>query len=225
MDYEVMLDYHKSSHADVTLATYQVPMEEASRFGVVITDENGVISEFEEKPEHPRSNKASMGIYIFSWPVLRDALIEMKDVPSCDFGKHVIPRCHEQGKKIVAYDFKGYWKDVGTLGSYWEANMELVDIIPEFNLYEEFWRIYTKSDNLPPQYIADESTVQKSIVGEGTEIYGEVINSVIGSGVVIGKGTVVKDSIIMNNVTIGDNASIEKSILAEGVSIGDGTTL
>ena len=225
MDYEVMLDYHKSSHADVTLATYQVPMEEASRFGVVITDENGVISEFEEKPEHPRSNKASMGIYIFSWPVLRDALIEMKDVPSCDFGKHVIPRCHEQGKKIVAYDFKGYWKDVGTLGSYWEANMELVDIIPEFNLYEEFWRIYTKSDNLPPQYIADESTVQKSIVGEGTEIYGEVINSVIGSGVVIGKGTVVKDSIIMNNVTIGDNANIEKSILAEGVSIGDGTTL
>ena len=225
MDYEVMLDYHKSSHADVTLATYQVPMEEASRFGVVITDENGVISEFEEKPEHPRSNKASMGIYIFSWPVLRDALIEMKDVPSCDFGKHVIPRCHEQGKKIVAYDFKGYWKDVGTLGSYWEANMELVDIIPEFNLYEEFWRIYTKSDNLPPQYIADDSSVTKSIVGEGTEIYGEVVNSVIGSGVVIGKGTVVKDSIIMNNVTIGENAVIDKSILAEGVQIGDGSVL
>ncbi len=225
MDYEVMLDYHKSSHADVTLATYQVPMEEASRFGVVITDENGVISEFEEKPAHPRSNKASMGIYIFSWPVLRDALIEMKDVPSCDFGKHVIPHCHEQGKKIVAYDFKGYWKDVGTLGSYWEANMELVDIIPEFNLYEEFWRIYTKSDNLPPQYIADASSVTKSIVGEGTEIYGEVINSVIGSGVVIGKGTVVKDSIIMNNVTIGEGATIDKAILAEGVSIGNEAVL
>lgn len=225
MDYEVMLDYHKSQHADVTLATYQVPMEEASRFGVVITDENGVINEFEEKPEHPRSNKASMGIYIFSWPVLRDALIEMKDVPSCDFGKHVIPHCHEQGKKICAYDYKGYWKDVGTLGSYWEANMELVDIIPEFNLYEEFWRIYTKSDNLPPQYIDSESTVTKSIIGEGTEIYGTVEHSVIGSGVTIGKGAVIKDTIIMNNAVIGDGCKINRSIIAEGVNIGNGTVL
>ena len=225
MDYEVMLDYHKSSKADVTLATYQVPMEEASRFGVVITDEQGCIQEFEEKPEHPRSNKASMGIYIFSWPVLRDALIEMKDVPSCDFGKHIIPHCHEQGKKICAYDFKGYWKDVGTLGSYWEANMELVDIIPEFNLYEEFWRIYTKSDILPPQYIADGSKVTKSIIGEGTEIYGSVENSVIGSGVIIGKDAVIKNSIIMNGVVIGDGAVIDKAILAEGVKIGKNTEL
>jgi glucose-1-phosphate adenylyltransferase len=220
MDYEVMLDYHKSSKADVTLATYQVPIEEASRFGVVITDENGVIQEFEEKPEKPRSNKASMGIYIFSWPVLRDALIEMKDVPSCDFGKHVIPHCHEQGKKICAYDYKGYWKDVGTLGSYWEANMELVDIVPEFNLYEEFWRIYTKSDTLPPQYIAEGSKVVNSIVGEGTEIHGIVENSVIGSGVTIGSGAVIRNSIIMNGAVIGDNAVIDKAILAEGVKIG-----
>ncbi len=220
MDYEVMLDFHKTSKADVTIATYQVPIEEASRFGVVITDENGVIQEFEEKPEHPRSNKASMGIYIFSWPVLRDALIEMKDVPSCDFGKHVIPRCHEQGKKICAYDYKGYWKDVGTLGSYWEANMELVDIVPEFNLYEEFWRIYTKSDTLPPQYIAEGSKVVKSIVGEGTEVHGIVENSVIGSGVTIGKGAVVRNSIIMNGVVVGDNAVVDKAILAEGVKIG-----
>jgi glucose-1-phosphate adenylyltransferase len=225
MDYEVMLDYHKSSKADITLATYQVPMEEASRFGVVITDDKGCIQEFEEKPEHPRSNKASMGIYIFSWPVLRDALIEMKDVPSCDFGKHIIPHCHEQGKKICAYDFKGYWKDVGTLGSYWEANMELVDIIPEFNLYEEFWRIYTKSDILPPQYIADSSKVVKSIVGEGTEIYGTVENSVIGSGVVIGKDAVVKNSIIMNGAVIGDGAVVDKAILAEGVQIGKNAEL
>lgn len=225
MDYEVMLDYHKTSKADVTLATYQVPIEEASRFGVVITDENGVIQEFEEKPEKPRSNKASMGIYIFSWPVLRDALIEMKDVPSCDFGKHVIPHCHEQGKKICAYDYKGYWKDVGTLGSYWEANMELVDIVPEFNLYEEFWRIYTKSDTLPPQYIAEGSKVVKSIIGEGTEIHGIVENSVIGSGVTIGSGAVVRNSIIMNGVDIGENAVIDKAILAEGVKIGANTEL
>lgn len=225
MDYEVMLDFHKSSHADVTIATYQVPMEEASRFGVVITDDNNVIQEFEEKPEHPRSNKASMGIYIFNWKLLKDKLIEMKDVPSCDFGKHVIPSCHEEGSKIVAYDYKGYWKDVGTLGSYWEANMELVDIIPEFNLYEEFWRIYTKSDNLPPQYIAAGSNVQKSIIGEGTEIYGNVEKSVIGSAVTIGKGAVVKDSIIMNNVEIGDGAIIDKAILAEGVKIGKNVEL
>ena len=220
MDYEVMLDFHKSSHADVTIATYQVPMEEASRFGVVITDDQGVIQEFEEKPEHPRSNKASMGIYIFNWKLLHDKLIEMKDVPSCDFGKHVIPSCHDQGCKICAYDYKGYWKDVGTLGSYWEANMELIDIIPEFNLYEEFWRIYTKSDNQPPQYIAEGSSVKKSIVGEGTEIYGNVENSVIGSGVKIGKGAVVRNSIIMNNAEISDGAIVDKAILAEGVKIG-----
>lgn len=220
MDYEVMLDFHKSSKADVTIATYQVPIEEASRFGVVIADEQGVISEFEEKPEHPRSNKASMGIYIFNWKVLRQALIDMKDVPNCDFGKHIIPALHENGSKCCAYDFKGYWKDVGTLGSYWEANMELIDIIPEFNLYEEFWRIYTKSDNLPPQYLAPGSTVKKSIIGEGTEVYGNVENSVIGSNVYIGKDAVIKNSIIMNNAVIKDGAVMDKAILAEGVEVG-----
>lgn len=225
MDYEVMLDYHKASKAAVTLATYEVPMEEASRFGVVITDEEGCIQEFEEKPEHPRSNKASMGIYIFNWSVLKNALQVMKDVPSCDFGKHIIPYCHEQGERICAYDFKGYWKDVGTLGSYWEANMELVDIIPEFNLYEEFWRIYTKSDALPPQYIADNTKVSRCIIGEGTEIYGAVEHSVIGSAVTIEEGAVVKDSIIMNGAVIGKNCVIEKAIIAENTVIGEGAVL
>ena len=220
MDYEVMLDHHKSMGADITLATYEVPMEEASRFGVVITDDEGVIQEFEEKPEKPRSNKASMGIYIFKWSVLKDALEELKDVPSCDFGKHIIPHCHEHGSKVVAYDFKGYWKDVGTLGSYWEANMELVDIIPEFNLYEEFWRIYTKSDILPPQYIDEAGKVTESIVGEGTEVYGEVSHCVIGSGVTIGKGAVVKDSIIMNGTVIGEGCVVDKAIIAENVEVG-----
>lgn len=225
MDYQVMLDFHKSMEADITIATYEVPMEEASRFGVVITDGNGVIQEFEEKPEKPRSNKASMGIYIFKWSVLKDALMELKDVPSCDFGKHVIPHCHNNGAKVAAYDFKGYWKDVGTLGSYWEANMELVDIIPEFNLYEEFWRIYTKSDILPPQYIDEAGKVSESIVGEGTEVYGEVSHCVIGSGVTIGKGAVVKDSIIMNGTVIGENAVIDKAIIAENVTIGENVEL
>ena len=225
MDYEVMLDFHKSMEADITLATYEVPIEEASRFGVVITDENSVIQEFEEKPEKPRSNKASMGIYIFKWSVLKDALIELKDVPSCDFGKHVIPHCHQNGAKVVAYDFKGYWKDVGTLGSYWEANMELVDIIPEFNLYEEFWRIYTKSDILPPQYIDEAGVVTESIVGEGTEVYGEISHCVIGSGVTIGKGAVVNDSIIMNGTVIGEGTVINKAIIAENVEIGKNVEL
>lgn len=220
MDYEVMLDFHKQAQADITLATYQVPMEEASRFGVVITDDENVVKEFEEKPEKPRSNKASMGIYIFNWSLLKAALQEMKDVPSCDFGKHIIPYCHDNGKKVVAYDFKGYWKDVGTLGSYWEANMELVDIIPEFNLYEEFWRIFTNNSVLPPQYMDEATKVVGSIVGEGTEIYGEVEHSVIGSGVTIGKGAIVKDSIIMNGTVIGENAFVDKAIIAENAMIG-----
>ena len=225
MDYEVMLDFHKANHADVTIATMPVSMEEASRFGIVIADENKKIQDFEEKPEKPRSNLASMGIYIFSWKVLRDALIELKDQQSCDFGKHIIPYCHENKQRLFAYEFNGYWKDVGTLGSYWEANMELIDIIPEFNLYEEFWKIYTKSDILPPQYLADNSKVFRSIVGEGTQVYGEVYNSVIGSGVTIEEGAIVRDSIIMQNARIGAGAVIDKSIIAESTEIGEGAVL
>lgn len=220
MDYEVMLDFHKANKADITLATIPVPIEEASRFGVVITDENKQILEFEEKPEHPRSNLASMGIYIFSWPVLKDALIKLKDQPECDFGKHIIPYCHKKGSRIFAYEFNGYWKDVGTLGSYWKANMELIDLIPVFNLYEEFWKIYTKSDRVPPQYISSDAVIDKAIIGEATEVYGEVHNSVIGSGVVVKKGAVVRDSILMNGCVIGENTVVDKSIIAEDAVIG-----
>ena len=225
MDYEVMLDYHKANQADVTIAAMPVPIEEASRFGIVITNDDGRIQEFEEKPEHPRSNLASMGIYIFSWPVLKEALIANAHVPGCDFGKHVIPYCHEKKQRLFAYEYNGYWKDVGTLGSYWEANMELIDIIPEFNLYEEFWKIYTKSEIIPPQYISEDALIDRSIIGEGTDVYGEVHNSVIGCGVTIGKGTIVRDSIIMQNTTIGENCVIDKSIIAEKVTVGDGVVL
>ncbi len=225
MDYEVMLDFHKENHADVTIAAMPVPMEEASRFGIVITDENKKILEFEEKPEHPRSNLASMGIYIFTWKVLREALIAMKDQSNCDFGKHIIPYCHEAGRPLYAYEYNGYWKDVGTLGSYWEANMELVDLIPEFNLYEEYWKIYTRTDNVEPQYVSADSIIEKSIIGEGTEIYGEVYNSVIGAGVVIGAGTVVRDSIIMRDTKIGGNCTVNKAIIAEECEIGDGVEM
>ncbi|MBR5266688.1 MAG: glucose-1-phosphate adenylyltransferase [Lachnospiraceae bacterium] len=220
MDYEVMLEYHKANNADVTIAAMTVPMEEASRFGILITDDTNKITEFEEKPANPRSNLASMGIYIFNWKVLKEALLTLSDVPGCDFGKHVIPYCHEKTGKIYAYEFNGYWKDVGTLGSYWEANMELIDIIPEFNLYEEYWKIYTKTDRIPPQFIDADAKVTKSIIGEGTEIYGEVTNSVIAEGVTIEKGAVVKDSIIMQDSVIGAGAVIEKAIIAENVTIG-----
>ena len=225
MDYEVMLDFHKENNADVTIAAMPVPIEEASRFGIVITDEERRITEFEEKPEKPRSNLASMGIYIFTWKVLKEALISMKDQSNCDFGKHVIPYCHSKQQRLFAYEYNGYWKDVGTLGSYWEANMELIDLIPEFNLYEEYWRIYTKSEIFEPQYLSEDAVVEKSIIGEGSEIYGEVHSSVIGANVRIGKGSVVRDSIIMANTTIGENVIIDKSIVAENTEIADRVVL
>ena len=220
MDYKIMLDYHKANNADITIAAMPVPMEEASRFGIVVTDEDNRITEFEEKPTQPKSNLASMGIYIFSWKVLKEALIKLKDQNECDFGKHVIPYCFENNKRIFAYEYNGYWKDVGTLSSYWEANMELIDIIPVFNPYEEFWKIYTRTDTIPPQYIGENAYIEKSIIGDGTEIYGKVYNSVIGAGVVIEEGTVVRDSIIMNNSVIGKDSIVTKSIIAEDVQIG-----
>ena len=225
MDYEVMLEFHKANNADITLATIPVPMEEASRFGVVITDESKRILEFEEKPPKPRSNLASMGIYIFSWKILREALIDLQDQPGCDFGKHIIPYCHERGDRVFAYEYNGYWKDVGTLTSYWESNMELIDLVPIFNLYEEFWNIYTKNDVVQPQYISQDAVIDRCIIGEGTEIYGEVHNSVIGSGVTIEPGTIVRDSIIMKSTSIGAGTKIYKAIIAENCVIGSGCEL
>ncbi len=225
MDYEEMLNFHKEKGAECTIAVMPVPIEEASRFGIMIADEQRRITEFEEKPANPRSNLASMGIYIFNWKTLKEALIAMAEQPALDFGKHVIPYCHEKGAPLFAYEFNGYWKDVGTLSSYWEANMELIDIVPEFNLYEEYWKIYTKSEILPPQYFSAESKVSRCIIGEGTDIYGEVYNSVIGCGVTIGKGAVVRDSIIMNGTCIGAGCELNKAIVAENVCVGDGTKL
>ena len=220
MDYEVMLDYHKACNADLTIATMPVPMEEASRFGLAITDETGRILEFEEKPEHPRSNLASMGIYIFSFKALKEALIALNDQPNCDFGMHIIPYIREHEGRIFAYEFNEYWKDVGTLTSYWQANMELVDIIPEFNLYEEYWKIYTRSENIKPHYLGENSNVARSIISEGCEIYGTVENSVLGPGVVVEEGAEVRDSILMGDVQIGKHTKVEKSIIAEETVIG-----
>lgn len=221
MDYELMLDAHKANGAAVTIAVMPVPMEEACRFGIMIADEKGKIMEFEEKPERPRSNLASMGIYIFNWKTLKRALVEMAGQPALDFGKHVIPYCHGKGAPMYTYEFTGYWKDVGTLDSYWQANMELIDIVPEFNLYEEYWKVFTKSEIQPPQYFSDDSVVERSIIGEGTDVYGKVYNSVIGCGVTIGKNTVIRDSIIMNKTQIGNHCELYKAIVAEEVRIGN----
>ena len=225
MDYKIMLDYHKVNNADITIAAMPVPIEEASRFGVVVTDNDNKITEFEEKPEHPKSNLASMGIYIFSWPVLRDALIKLKDQPNCDFGMHVIPYVHENGKRIFAYEYTGYWKDVGTLKSYWQANMELIDIVPEFNLYEEFWKIYTKSEALPPQYVSADSKIERSIICNGCEVRGNVHNSVISANVDIAEDAEVHDSIIMRGCKIGKGTKIYNAIVAENTIIGDNCSI
>ena len=224
MDYEVMLDYHKANNADITIAVMPVPIEEASRFGVVIADENHRITEFQEKPPVPKSNLASMGIYIFSWDVLKEALLALKNQPNCDFGKHVIPYCFDKEQRIFAYEYSSYWKDVGTLQSYWEANMELIDIVPEFNLYEDCWKIYTESSSLPPQYVAKEASVERCIIGNGCEIHGNVSNSVISANVVIEEGAIVRDSIIMDNTVIKKGTVVDKAIIAENCLVGDNTT-
>lgn len=225
MDYEVMLKFHKASGADLTIACMPVPWEEASRFGLAVTDETGRITEFQEKPANPKSNLASMGIYIFSYKVLRDALIALKDQPGCDFGMHVIPYLRESGKKLCAYEFNAYWKDVGTLSSYWQANMELCDLVPDFNLYEEFWKIYTKNELIEPQYLGPESSVQKSLIGPACQIYGRVNHSVLSANVTVEEGAEVADSIIMANVTVGKGAKLDRCIIAENTVIGEGAVL
>ena len=202
-------------------AIFGYPVKDPRAYGVVEFDETGKAISLEEKPENPRSNLVSMGIYIFSWKALREALIYLKEEPGCDFGKHIIPYIHSKGDRVFAYEYSGYWKDVGTLESYWEANMELIDIIPEFNLYEEYWKIFTKSEIITPQYISDKAYISRSIIGEGVEVYGTVVNSVIGAGVVIEEGAEVRDSIIMQGTHIGRNTKIHKSIIAEYVEIGD----
>lgn len=222
MDYSAMLDFHKRNGCAATIAVLEVSIEEASRFGIMNTYEDDRIYEFEEKPKNPKSNLASMGIYIFSWPKLREALINDSKVhPDSDFGNHIIPQMLKDGETLYAYRFKDYWKDVGTIESYWQANMELIKTLPNFNLYEDFWKIYTNADQQPPQYIGKNAKVKKSIISDGCEVYGEVYNSVLGPGVFIDENTVVKDSIIMSGSVIGKNTYIERVILDEGCIIGD----
>jgi len=222
MNYSLMLDYHKRNNADATISVIEVPIEEANRFGIMNTHENGQIYEFEEKPNNPKSNLASMGIYIFSWKVLREYLVDDDKLPDSehDFGKNIIPTMLKNNKSMWAYRFKGYWRDVGTLDAYWESNMDLIKRVPDFNLFDPFWRIYTPSHVKPAHFISPTGNVKKSIIGEGCMIYGEVINSVVFPGVWVNEGAVIKDSIIMSDTLINKNTFIDKSIIGENTIIG-----
>lgn len=220
MDYSRMLEFHKKNNCAATIAVLEVPFEEASRFGIMNTKDDDKIYEFEEKPANPKSNLASMGIYIFTWSKLREALIKDNKVhPDSDFGMHIIPKMLADGENIYAWRFKDYWKDVGTIESYWQANMELIKTLPSFNLYEDFWKIYTNSDIQPPQYIAPTGHVKKSIISDGCEIYGDVESSVLSPDVIIEEGAFVKDSIVMKGTVIKSGAVIDRCIIDESCTI------
>lgn len=222
MNYSKMLAYHKEMGADATIAVIQVPMKEAGRFGIMNTDENGRIFEFEEKPEHPKNNLASMGIYIFDWKLLRRMLIsDMKDPDSNhDFGKDIIPRLLADGKNLYAYQFKGYWKDVGTIDSLWEANMDLLDKDNDLNLNDPTWKIYTEDVTALPQYIGPDAVINRAFITQGCVIEGEVRNSVLFTGAKIGAGAKVTDSVIMPGAEIGSGAIVTRTLVADNVKIG-----
>lgn len=224
MDYDNMLEFHKEKNADVTIAVIEVTMEEATRFGIMNTREDLSIYEFEEKPKFPKSNKASMGVYIFNWKALKKYLKEdeLDNTSSNDFGKNIIPKMLKDNKRMVAYPFKGYWKDVGTIDSLWEANMDLLSNNNELDLNAAKWKIYSKNPVRPAQFIGNEARVKNSLITEGCRIYGDIENSVISQGVSVGKNVVIKDSVIMPNVTIEDNVIINKAIVGSEAVIGKG---
>ena len=221
MDYGIMLDYHKSVDADCTIAVIEVSLKDAHRFGIMNTDTNDAITEFEEKPENPKNNLASMGIYIFNWRVLREYLYEDEKAPesSHDFGKDVIPRMLHEGRRMYAYRFDGYWKDVGTEESLWQANMDLLD---DMHLGFEGWHILSRTAGRPPHYIAPTGSIKNTLITEGCEIYRSVENSILSVGVVVEEGAVVRDSVIMDNARICRNATVDYSILDENTVVGEG---
>ena len=222
MNYDKMLDYHKEMNADATIAVIEVPMKEASRFGIMNTDGNGRIVEFEEKPEHPKSNLASMGIYIFNWKLLRKILLaDMKNPDSHqDFGKDVIPCLLNDNKTLAAYKFKGYWKDVGTIDSLWEANMDLIDSRNELNLNDPTWKIYTEDTPALPQYIGPNARIDKAFITQGCVVEGEVKHSVLFTGCKVGEGAKIIDSVLMPGVEVEAGAIVQRALVADNVKIG-----
>ncbi|AYV74082.1 glucose-1-phosphate adenylyltransferase [Bacillus sp. PK3-056] len=227
MNYEEMLEYHIDKKADASISVIQVPWEEASRFGIMNTNKEMNIVEFEEKPKHPKNNLASMGIYIFKWRVLKELLVEdnLNKNSSHDFGKDIIPLLIEKQKKVVAYPFKGYWKDVGTVQSLWEANMDLLDDNCELNISDYNWRIYTVNPNHPPQYISSDAHVKESMVNEGCIISGNLEKTIVFQGVTVGEGTIIRSSVIMPDAKIGNNVYIEKAIVPSDITIPDGMVI
>lgn len=223
MDYSKMLEFHKEKQADCTIAVMEVPWEEASRFGIMACDEDKKIYEFAEKPKEPKSNLASMGIYIFTWSKLKKYLEEDEANPESenDFGKNVIPAMLQNGERMYAYAFQGYWKDVGTIDSLWEANMDLLDPNVPLDLYDDAWKIYARNPVMPPQYVAEGAVTQNSMISEGCIVEGDVDFSILFAGVTVEKGAVVHDSIIMPGSVIKAGAMVEYSIVAENVVVGE----
>lgn len=223
MDYEAMLENHKENNAALTVAVIGVPIEEASRFGIMNTDENDRIIEFEEKPEEPKSNLASMGIYIFNWSRLRSMLLNsyQKDDHMLDFGKHVIPAYLEAGDNVFAYHFEGYWKDVGTIDSLWETSMEFIDPNHSLDIRDKTWRILAKNTVSPPHFFTDTANVKDSLVVDGCYVAGEITHSILSSDVQVKEGAQVTDSVVMPGATIGKNAKINRAIVGENAIIGD----
>ena len=227
MNYNKMLEFHKEKKADLTVAHINVPIEEASRFGILNTDDDLRIVEFLEKPEHPVSTKASMGIYIFNWKVLREYLIRDEENPESekDFGKNIIPMLLEEDRRIYAFPFTGYWKDVGTIESLWEANMDLIKRRDEFNISDKSWKIYYRHEGRLPQYIGESAEVTDSMISDGTIVLGKVHESIVSSGVSIAKNSKVLGSIIMQNAVIEEGATVVNSIIAEGTIVKSGVTV
>ena len=227
MNYDKMLAAHKEAKADATIAVIEVPMKEASRFGIMNTDESGRIVEFEEKPEHPKSNLASMGIYIFTWKLLRKMLMaDIKNPDSNhDFGKDIIPTMLNDGKTLYAYKFKGYWKDVGTIDSLWEANMDLLSSKNELDLGDPSWKIYTEDVTALPQYISTEADVKDAYITQGCVVQGEVKHSVLFTGVKVGTGAKVIDSVLMPGAIVEDDAVVQRALVAGGIRIGKGAVV
>lgn len=225
MDYEKMIKSHEENHADATIAVMEVPIEEASRFGIMNTDEDMKIVEFEEKPAEPKNNLASMGIYVFSWKKVRQYLIEDNANPSTahDFGKNIIPNMLNNGEVMMAYRFNGYWKDVGTIESLWEAHMDLLKEKPELDLHDEKFKIYGRNSLYPPHYIGEKATLKNCIVSDGCIVDGTAENSILSSGVIVEEGAVVKDSVIMTDTVIKKGAVVLKAIIDEEVTVGEGS--
>ena len=227
MDYSKMLAFHKEKDAACTIAVYEVPMAEASRFGILNTNEDGSIYEFDEKPKVPKSNKASMGIYVFTWEKLRKYLEEDEENPKSqnDFGKNVLPAMLNAGEKMFAYQFEGYWKDVGTIESLWESNMDLLNPNVPLDLSDDQWRIYARNPVMPPHYVAKDAHVQNSLVAEGCNVYGEIDFAVLFAGVYVAPGAVVKDSIVMPGARIEEGARVQYAIVAENSVVGAGAVV